>query len=141
MKTRTTEPMPPIEEAAINIIAEGTRLEGKIVLDMISRINGVLVGEVHGKPGSKLILTETAIVEGDIFADHLIVDGFVRGNIVSRGKVSVSRTGRVVGNIQAPIVELEFGAYFEGRCSTEGPLNGPCSPESLTPPRPSDLSV
>lgn len=120
MEQRTNTASQAIQEAAINIIAEGTRLEGKIVLDMISRINGVLVGEVHGKPGSKLILTETGIVEGDIFADQLIVDGFVRGNIISQGKVTVSRTGRVVGNIQAPTIELEFGAYFEGRCSMEG---------------------
>lgn len=120
MGIRTGEPAQVIQEGAINLIAEGTRLEGKIVLDMISRINGVLIGELHGKPGSKLILAETALVEGDIFADQLLVDGFVRGNIVSTGKVTVSRTGRVIGNIQAPTIELEFGAYFEGRCSMEG---------------------
>jgi cytoskeletal protein CcmA (bactofilin family) len=108
-----------IEESAINVIAEGTRIEGQIVLDQISRVHGVLIGEIKAKNGSILILSETAMVEGKIDADRLIIDGYVKGDIVTRGKVTVSRTGRVVGNIHAPSLELEFGAYFEGRCTME----------------------
>jgi cytoskeletal protein CcmA (bactofilin family) len=112
-----------IEESAINVIAEGTRIEGLITLDQISRVHGVLVGEIKARTGSVVILSESAMVEGKIDADRLIIDGYVKGDIVTRGKITVSRTGRVVGNIRAPSLELEFGAYFEGQCTMEtGPV-------------------
>lgn len=108
-----------IRESEINIISQGTRLEGTIVFDQITRVHGVLVGEIKASPGSQLILSETSVVEGNIQADILMIDGFVRGEIVTQGKVTISRTGRVLGNIVTPKLELEYGAYFEGRCSME----------------------
>ncbi len=117
-----------VQESAINVISQGTRLEGKLHFDQITRVHGVLVGEVQSREGSTLILSETSVVEGRIHADRLIVDGFVRGDISSIGKVTLSRTGRVVGNIRAASVELEYGAYFEGKCTmdlTSSPGPGP----------------
>jgi cytoskeletal protein CcmA (bactofilin family) len=111
-----------VEESSINIISEGTRLEGKVSLDRQSRVHGVLVGEISSQPGSKLILAETAVVEGTLHADEVIIDGFVRGDIIALGKVTISRTGRVIGNVQTPSFQLEFGAYFEGKCKMEGQI-------------------
>jgi cytoskeletal protein CcmA (bactofilin family) len=101
-------------------VSEGAELSGQIRFDQITRVHGVLKGEVVSPPGSTLILAETARVEGNIQADTLWIDGFVRGDIAAKTLVVLSRTGRVVGNIQAKNVKLEFGAYFEGRCIAEG---------------------
>lgn len=111
--------MDNISESAINIIAEGTHVEGKIVFDKISRVHGTLTGEVHAQAGSTLILAETSLVEGNISADTLVIDGFVRGNIEAKTKVIVSGSGRVVGNIKTPSLQIEFGAYFEGKSFME----------------------
>jgi cytoskeletal protein CcmA (bactofilin family) len=115
--------MQTISESAINIVSEGTRVEGTIVFDQISRVHGTLVGEVQARPGSTLILSETSVVEGNIHADTLMVDGFVRGDIRATGKVVVSGTGRVLGNIATPSLTIEFGAFFEGSCSMEDTRN------------------
>lgn len=112
--------MSTLHETAINMVAEGTRIEGQVTFDHVSRVHGVLVGEVRAKDGSTLILSETAVVEGNIEADTLMVDGYVHGDIAAKAKVVISRTGRVVGNIKTPSLTLEFGAYFEGRCAMEG---------------------
>ena len=106
-----------MKETAINVIAEGTRVEGKIVFTHISRVHGVLVGNVLAQDGSTLILGETSVVEGNILADTLLIDGYVHGDVAAKSKVTISRTGRVIGNIQTRSLELEFGAYFEGKCS------------------------
>ena len=98
--------MTEIQETAINIVGEGTRIEGEVLFDRITRVHGVLVGKVRAKEGSTLILGETAVVEGDVSA---------------RKKVVISRTGRVIGDIHSPSVRVEFGAYFEGRCAMESP--------------------
>jgi cytoskeletal protein CcmA (bactofilin family) len=109
-----------IQETSINIVGEGTRVEGEIVFDQVTRVHGVLVGKIRAKEGSTLILGETAVVEGNIDADTLIVDGYVLGDVSARKRLVISRTGRVIGNIHAPNVRVEFGAYFEGRCAMEG---------------------
>jgi cytoskeletal protein CcmA (bactofilin family) len=111
--------MSAIIESDINIVAEGTRIEGKVSFDRITRVFGTLSGDVHAKPGSELILGETGVIEGNVDADTILIDGFVRGDIVARTRVLVSRTGRVVGNVRTPSLVMEFGAYFEGRCLME----------------------
>jgi cytoskeletal protein CcmA (bactofilin family) len=108
-----------IRETSINIIAESTKLEGEIFFTDVSRVHGVLKGEIHSQAGSTLILTESSMVEGNIRADLLLVDGYVRGNIFASSKVVISNTGRVIGNINAPVVKMEFGSYFEGSLSTQ----------------------
>ncbi|MCM2276467.1 MAG: polymer-forming cytoskeletal protein [Oligoflexia bacterium] len=108
-----------IRESAINVISEGTRIEGKVVFEEICRVYGTLTGEVQAADGSTLILAEPAVVEGNIRADVLIVDGYVRGDITARTRVEISSTGRVIGNITAPSLKLEFGSYFEGACAME----------------------
>lgn len=127
--------MPEITESSVNIIAEGTRIEGSIVFDEISRVHGTLVGDVLAKAGSTLILAESALVEGNLKVDHLYVDGFVRGDIDARTKVVVSGTGRVIGNIRTPSLLIEYGGYFEGDCSMEKPAGG-SGPTSSPSPRP-----
>jgi cytoskeletal protein CcmA (bactofilin family) len=111
--------MKNLNETSVNIISEGTRIEGKVVFDQVSRFHGMLIGEAHAREGSTLVLTESSFVEGDIFADTLWIDGFVQGNVHARTRVVVSGTGRVIGNIQSPSLKLEFGAYFEGTCNME----------------------
>ncbi len=112
--------MSSLKETQMNMISEGTRIEGEITFDQVSRIHGVLVGRVHSKSGSTLILSETGVVEGNIDADVLMINGYVRGDIKTKTRVFVSRTGRVIGNIETPSLVLEFGAYFEGACKMDG---------------------
>lgn len=111
-----------ISESTINIISEKTRLEGKILLEDVSRVHGTLVGEIIAPARSKLILAETAVVEGSVQADTLIIDGFVQGDITATTKVHLSGTGRVIGNIKTPSLIIDFGAYFEGRSLMDAPL-------------------
>ena len=108
-----------LQETAINFIAEGTRLEGKMRFGQISRVHGTLVGEVIAETGSTLILGESAVVEGSIEAETLVVEGYVQGDITASGKVLIAGNGRVIGNIRTSALVLEFGAYFEGKCSME----------------------
>lgn len=106
----------PIVEADVTILGESTLLEGKVVLDQVTRVHGTLRGEVYARPGSTVILTESAIVEGKMDVDTLWIDGFVQGEIEAKSKVAISRTGRVIGKISSPSISIDFGAYFEGTC-------------------------
>ena len=121
MKKKAPKEPATVNESAINVVAEGTLIEGKVLFDYISRVHGTLIGEVLAKDGSTLILSESSMVEGDVHADTLLIDGYVHGDIVAKTQVIISRTGRVVGNISTKSLKLEFGGYFEGRCGMEQP--------------------
>ena len=108
--------MNSISEGQINLVAEGTRFEGKVNFDQTSRVQGIIHGEIHAQPGSTLILGETSLVEGKITADTLLIEGFVKAEIRAQTRVVITRTGRVIGNISTPSLKIEFGAHFEGQC-------------------------
>lgn len=107
-------------ERTINLIAEGTQIEGKLTIDQTARIHGKLKGELLGQPGSTIILMENSLVEGKVLADELIINGFVQGEVRARKRVVVASGGKVVGDIHAPSIRVEFGAHLEGRCTMEG---------------------
>lgn len=105
-----------MQEQEINLITAGSKFEGTIEFSGFTRFEGYLQGVLKGTVGSELILGKNAVVEGKIEGDLIVVDGFVRGEIKAKTKVIVSSLGRVVGQIEAPNVGVEFGAYFEGKC-------------------------
>lgn len=107
-----------MKEISTNLIGEGTRLEGTLHFTDICRVQGVLIGEVHASDASTLIFEETSVVEGNIHADTLMIQGYVQGNIIARKKVLVSSSGRVIGTIKTPTLMIEAGAYFEGSCNS-----------------------
>lgn len=106
--------MTELIESSVNIISESSKIEGRIELRDVSRVHGQLVGEVFCPKGSTLILSETSLVEGNIQGDMIMIDGYVKGQIVASTKVVLSSTARVFGNIHTPSLQIEFGAYFEG---------------------------
>lgn len=117
--------IPDLQETAITILNENSRILGKLTLGSVARVHGEVVGELHAGDGSTVILAETSVIEGTIYADTLFVDGFVRGDIHARTRVVLSSTGRVVGNIRTPSLQVEFGSYFEGECLTRDPAPTP----------------
>lgn len=110
---------PQVSEETTNLISETTRMEGKFTFDHTTRVHGTLIGEIHAKDGSTLILGQTAVIEGHIKADTLIVDGYVRGDIHTKTKLVLKSSGRIIGNIKTKSLIIDAGAYFEGTTQME----------------------
>lgn len=104
-----------IHETELTLISENTKLEGQLLFSKVTRVHGLLSGEIRAEPGSTLILAQSSVVEGQIFADTLLINGFVRGNIEAKKSVVISESGRVIGTITSPHLKVESGAYLEGR--------------------------
>ncbi|MBS1963978.1 MAG: polymer-forming cytoskeletal protein [Bdellovibrionales bacterium] len=121
-----------IHETEVTVIGEGIRLDGKLQLGGVVRVYGRLSGEIVAAPESSLILMESAVVEGTLDVDTLVVAGFIRGDIRARSRVSIEGTGRVIGNIETPTIAIDFGAYLEGETKMTGKkksAKGESSPE------------
>lgn len=104
----------PIAETELTLISESTRLEGQIHFSGTTRVFGELKGQIRSAEDSSLILMESAVVEGSLEVDTVIVAGFVRGEIRAKKRVLVEGTGRIIGDIHAPSIQIDFGAFVEG---------------------------
>jgi len=103
--------------AKINtLIGKDTEVEGVVNfsggLHVVGKING---GAVSKKEDSLLIISENALVIGDVVVKHLIVNGQIDGEIYVDGKVELFDKARINGDIHYKILELPVGAQVNGK--------------------------
>lgn len=95
-------------------LGRDTEFEGKLAFTGAVRIDGRFQGEILTE--GTLIVGESASIESDIHASHIIVSGEIRGNIVADDRIEIHAPGKVYGNIHAPTVVIDEGVVFEGHC-------------------------
>jgi cytoskeletal protein CcmA (bactofilin family) len=107
----------------INIIANGTIIEGKISTQGSMRIDGRVIGNVH--VGGNLTVGTTGEVNGDIEAKNAIIGGKVNGTIVVAEKLVFESKAVVKGDIKASKLVVDEGAIFDGKCimTSTSPVN------------------
>lgn len=103
------------EISAINIIAQGTQLEGSILTNGDCRIDGVVKGNVTSK--AKIIIGRSGKVDGNITCANIDVEGTVNAETLNVTElIFLKETANVVGNISANKIAIEPGAEFSGNC-------------------------
>ncbi len=110
---------PTLEESQIHFVSASAKIFGKMEVSGITRFHGMLEGELISTLDSQLILGETSEIKGKIEGDVIWVDGFVEGEISAKTRIVISRKGRVLGNLNAPTLQIEAGAYFSGKAKME----------------------
>lgn len=103
------------EISAINIIAQGTQLEGSILTNGDCRIDGVVKGNVTSK--AKIIIGRSGKVDGNITCANIDIEGTVNAETLNVTElIFLKETANVVGNISANKIAIEPGAEFSGNC-------------------------
>ncbi|HEY0459808.1 MAG TPA: polymer-forming cytoskeletal protein [Pyrinomonadaceae bacterium] len=97
-------------------VGNGTVLTGETSFQAMLRIDGHLTGRVSSESGT-LIVGSSGKVDANIQVASAIVSGTINGDITATEKLELTRTARVLGNIQAPRLVIEDGAIFEGACT------------------------
>lgn len=105
-------------ESEITLFSQGSLIKGDVSFDRMTRLHGRVEGKVHGLKDSVIVVGETATVHGEMDGDEIIIDGFVHGNVRATSKVTVTESGKLIGNVKAPVIEIKFGAHFEGQATT-----------------------
>jgi cytoskeletal protein CcmA (bactofilin family) len=99
------------EELPLTVISEGDVLVGRLEMTGNGQVMGVLDGHVTC-PGELLVGSE-ARVRADIEARDLVIAGRVQGNVVVRGRLKITSTGRLDGDAQVgSLVVQEGGVHF-----------------------------
>ncbi|MBX3246403.1 MAG: polymer-forming cytoskeletal protein [Myxococcales bacterium] len=98
------------------LLGRGTEFRGKLVFEGRVRVDGRLIGEVHGD--GMLVVGEGAELEAEVDVSSLLVlaGGTVRGAVRARELVELHAESRVVGDVETPRLFIDKGAHFDGRC-------------------------
>lgn len=100
--------------------ARGVAMIGKTISikgDITGEESLVIEGRVDGTISLKnndLTVGQSGVVNANLTASVVRIDGEVKGDIVGIEKVVITKTGKVHGNIVGPRVTLEDGAKFKG---------------------------
>jgi cytoskeletal protein CcmA (bactofilin family) len=97
------------------LLGAGTRYEGKLFFDGRARIDGDFDGQVYSD--GLLIVGEEATVRGTIRVHTLIVQGgTIEGDIHATELVELHSPAEVRGDIETPVLFIDQGVLFDGRC-------------------------
>lgn len=102
------------DQASTSVIDQGCELEGRLTFAGTLVLNGKFRGELFSS--DTLLVGETGQAEAEIQVGVAIVSGQITGNIIARERVELRRTARVYGDIVTPVLVLEEGVVFDGRC-------------------------
>ncbi|MCP4283309.1 MAG: polymer-forming cytoskeletal protein [Gammaproteobacteria bacterium] len=99
------------------VIGRGTVIEGNLIFAGGIHVDGTVRGNVSGEldERSTLILSDTGLVEGDVRAPNVILNGQVIGDVLASGRVELATNARVTGTIYYKLLEMEMGAEVNGQ--------------------------
>ena len=146
----------PVKPSVITPIDPGRTQFGRS-LSVKGDVSGsedlMIFGQFEGTvnvQGHCLTIGPEGKVKAEIQAARVVIHGSVHGNISVRERVEIYKSGHVVGDLIAPGISIEDGAYFKGKIEIlrEGehePGHPPASQSSklavALPPRAGELRV
>jgi cytoskeletal protein CcmA (bactofilin family) len=108
------------QQVISTLISEGCVINGDIKAPNFVRIDGHITGDIWIDEG--LILGAKGMVTGNIYTREMIVYGTVTGNIQAE-VLKIQSTGKINGEIKTHNLQVEMGAVYNGKISTDGNIS------------------
>ena len=103
-------------ESFDTLIGAATRIEGRMVVNKSIRLDGTIEGSIESSTDTQVTVAigHTGLVNGDVRAHRVLVNGQVDGNIYAREKCELLETSKVKGDIHYGLLGIEHGAEILG---------------------------
>lgn len=108
---KRARPAPPVQ---INVVAEGTVLEGALYVKEDMRISGRVIGTVTAQ--KRVVVAPEGVIDGEVVAASADVSGSVHGDLDVAEHLVLRSGSRVEGNLKTDQFTVEKGAVFNGTC-------------------------
>jgi cytoskeletal protein CcmA (bactofilin family) len=95
-----------------SFVGSNAQFKGEMNVKGTLRLDGAIEGCVNA---DCVILSETALVKGDIVAQKIIIGGSVEGNLRAKELVEIQSKGKVLGEIFTDKLSVAEGAEFNGK--------------------------
>jgi cytoskeletal protein CcmA (bactofilin family) len=104
------------------LIGVKTEFKGDIAFSGGLRIDGKVKGDItaKGESNSALILSEHAVVIGNVTVPHMIINGTIKGNVHCSEHISLQSKAEIVGDLTYKVIEIAAGAGISGSLIREG---------------------
>ncbi len=113
------EPATPPATPPATMISADTKIGGSLETASPVVVAGVVDGNLTC---GELTLEADGEIRGDVSAcGDVVVSGTVTGNMVVEGKLTIAKTGRVIGDVSGHTIVIHDGGELRGRCSMGGP--------------------
>ena len=98
-----------------SVLAQDAIVHGDLGFAQGLQVDGRVQGDVKGRAsGSVLVVGETALIEGSVEADHIFIDGEVRGPVKAHVQIVVRAHGKIIGDVDYGRIQMEQGATVRG---------------------------
>ena len=104
------------------LVAAGTIVSGNITFDGNVEVEGCVKGDIEAldlEYGVITVLTD-GVVEGQIRAPNIVINGKVEGDVVSGSHVELAANAMVTGNVHYHLIEMVKGAQVNGNLVYSG---------------------
>ena len=118
------------------IIGPDAVFKGELTFEKSVRHLGRFEGQIITK--GHLLVAEGATLEGEVTAGSIDVEGEVKGNLKASGKVRLTGTAKLEGDLHTARLEVADGAVFVGRCFVGS--NG-SAPQAASTPKAADAKT
>jgi cytoskeletal protein CcmA (bactofilin family) len=105
----------PKPDSISTFLGPDASVEGTLSFQGTIRLDGRIKGKITSNGGT-VIVGEQAVVSADLAVGIAVVMGEVNGTIDAAERIELYPPGRIVGDIQAPVIAIEEGGIFNGHC-------------------------
>jgi cytoskeletal protein CcmA (bactofilin family) len=106
------------EGHTLSIVAEDMTVTGDLRAEGVIRVEGRVTGNVSA--GSQILLSEGAVIEGDLTTREAVLGGEVRGSVTAAERIEVQATALVHGDLATPRLLIQEGGRVNGAIRMEG---------------------
>lgn len=99
-------------------IAKGMLILGNVQAEGDLLVEGIIKGDVTTK--TKLVVGPSALIEGNILAQHAEIAGRVQGTVKAQGLLVINSSGTILGDVITKDLNVESGSTFNGRLQVGG---------------------
>jgi cytoskeletal protein CcmA (bactofilin family) len=103
------------------LVGARTELKGDLTFSGGLRIDGKLKGNVTGKGdgNSTLILSENAVIIGNVTVPHIIINGTIKGTVRAAERIELQPKAEIAGDVYYKVLEIASGAVINGNLVRE----------------------
>lgn len=98
------------------LVGTRTELRGDISFSGGLRIDGKLKGNItaKGDGNSTLVLSENAVVIGNVTVPHIITNGTIKGTVRAAERIEMQPKAEIAGDVYYKVMEMASGSVVNG---------------------------
>ncbi|MCP4245437.1 MAG: polymer-forming cytoskeletal protein [bacterium] len=116
------------------VLGPDAHFKGEMQFEKGARLLGSFEGQVLTK--GDFLVAEGASLQGEVDAGSIKLDGEVHGNLKASGKIQLSASAKLEGDLHTARLEVADGAIFIGHCVVGPNGKGAQKPDAKVAARP-----